>query len=163
LDATAPLWPELVIGQGWLVEAAQILANADGADRATVEARYAVLLADMQDEAAPSATLQAMAAQFAKVTASYGPLIFTCYDVPDLPRTNHDLEQMFGGLRHQLRRATGQKNAPASLVVCGATRLPISGRGGSCAPAGNNAAGPGCWAGGFGKIQTPICRPWKNA
>jgi hypothetical protein len=89
LDATAPLWPAWVIGQGWRVEAAQILANADGADRATVEARYAVLLADMQDEAAPSATLQAMAAQFAKVTTSYGPPIFTCYDVPDLPRTNN--------------------------------------------------------------------------
>ena len=126
MATTAPLWPEVVIGQGWLAEAAQILANADGADRATVEARYAVLLADIQDEAAPSATLQAMAAQFAKVTASYGPLIFTCYDVPDLPRTNNDLEQMFGGLRHQLRRATGQKNAPASLVVYGATRLPAA-------------------------------------
>ena len=126
MGATAPLWPEVVIGQGWLAEAAQILANADGADRATVEARYAVLLADIQDEAAPSAILQAMAAQFAKVTASYGPLIFTCYDVPDLPRTNNDLEQMFGGLRHQLRRATGQENAPASLVVCGATRLPAA-------------------------------------
>lgn len=36
------------------------------------------------------------------------------------------IEQMFGGLRHQLRRATGQKNAPASLVVCGATRLPAA-------------------------------------
>ena len=123
LDATAPLWPEVVIGQGWLAEAAQILANPDGADRATVEARYAVLLADLQEEAAPSASLQAMAAQFVKVTASYGPLIFTGYDVADLPRTNNDLEQLFGGLRHQLRRITGQKNAPASLVVCGTTRL----------------------------------------
>ena len=126
LEATAPLWPELVIGRGWLAEAAYLLPNADGADRATVEAGYAVLLADMHDEAAPSANLQAMAAQFTKVTASYGPLVFTCYDVPDLPRTNNDLEQLFGGLRHQLRRTTGQKNAPASLVVCGATRLPAA-------------------------------------
>ena len=69
LDATAPLWPEVVIGQGWLAEAAQILANPDGADRATVEARYAVLSAHLQEEAAPSASLQAMAAQFVKVTA----------------------------------------------------------------------------------------------
>ena len=61
MDTTAPLWPELVIGQGWLAEAAQILANADGADRATVKARYAVLLADLQEEAAPSARLQAFA------------------------------------------------------------------------------------------------------
>jgi len=126
LDATAPLWPELVIAHGWLEEAAQILANPEGADRATVQARYAVLLADIEEEAAPSASLQALAAQFAKVTASYGPLVFTCYDVAGLPRTNNDLEQLFGGLRHQLRRATGQKSAPASLVVYGATRLPAA-------------------------------------
>ncbi len=126
MDATAPLWPEVVIGQGWLEEAAQILANPEGADRATVEARYAVLLADIQEEATPSASLQAMAAQFAKVTASYGPQVFTCYDVAGLPRTNNDLEQLFGSLRHQLRRTTGQKSAPASLVVCGATRLPAA-------------------------------------
>jgi hypothetical protein len=85
-----------------------------------------VLLVDIQEEAAPLASLQALAVQFVKVTASYGPLIFTCYDVADLPRTNNDLEQMFGGLRHQLRRITGQKSAPASLVVCGATRLPAA-------------------------------------
>lgn len=116
----------MVIGQGWLEEAAQILANPEGADRATVEARYAVLLADIQEEAAPSASLQALAAQFAKVTARYGPRVFSGYDVAGLPRTNNDLEQLFGGLRHQLRRATGQKSAPASLVVCGATRLPAA-------------------------------------
>ncbi len=34
--------------------------------------------------------------------------------------------QLFGGLRHQPRRATGQKSAPASLVVCGAIRLPAA-------------------------------------
>ena len=83
MAATAPLWPELVIGQGWLTEAAQILANADGADRATVEARSAVLLADLQEEAAPSALLQTWAEQFLKVTARYGPALFNCYDVPD--------------------------------------------------------------------------------
>ena len=116
------------------------------------------------------------------MTASYGPLIFTSYDVPDLPRTNNDLEQMFGGLRHQLRRITGQKNAPASLVVCGATRLPAAVASqihpftaAELASAdleqwrivrarGNNAAGPACWAGGFGRNpRQPICRPWKNA
>lgn len=76
LDATAPLWPEVVIGQGWLAEAAQILANPDGADCATVEARYAVLLADLQEEAAPSERLQALAAHFIQVTTSYGPPLF---------------------------------------------------------------------------------------
>jgi hypothetical protein len=70
--------------------------------------------------------LQALAEQFVKVTASYGPPLFNCYDVPDLPRTNNDLEQLLGSLRHQLRRTTGQKNAPVSRVVCGATRFPAA-------------------------------------
>ena len=126
LEATAPLWPELVIAHGWLDEAAQILATPDGADSATVQARYALLFADIQTEATPTAELQRMAAEFAKVTASYGTHLFPCYDRVGLPRTNNDLEQLFGGVRHQLRRATGQKNAPASLVVCGVTRLPAA-------------------------------------
>ena len=126
LEATAPLWPELVIAHGWLEEAAQILATPDGADRATVQARYAVLLAALQAEATPTPELQRMAAAFAKVTASYGTQVFPCYDVAGLPRTNNDLEQVFGSVRHQLRRATGQKNAPTSLVVTGATRLPAA-------------------------------------
>jgi hypothetical protein len=37
--------------------------------------------------------LAAAAAHFAKVTASYWPGLFCCYDVPDLPRTNNALEQ----------------------------------------------------------------------
>jgi hypothetical protein len=126
LAATAPLWPELTIAHGWLKEAAYLLANPDGAARATVQARYAVLLADIEEAAAPTPYLQALAAQFAKVTASYGPLVFTCYNIADLPRTNNDLEQLFGSLRHQLRRTTGHKSAPASLVGCGATRLPAA-------------------------------------
>jgi len=126
LAATAPLWPELTMAHGWLEEAAYLLANPDGAARATVEARYTVLLADLEEEATPTASLQALAAQFAKVTARYGSWVFTGYDIADLPRTNNDLEQLFGSLRHQLRRTTGHKSAPASLVVCGATRLPAA-------------------------------------
>jgi hypothetical protein len=109
-----------------LDEAAQLLANPDGADSATVQARYAVLLADLQEEATPTPELQRMAAEFAKVTASYGTQVFPCYTVAGLPRTNNALEQVFGGVRHQLRRATGQKNAPTSLVITGATRLPAA-------------------------------------
>ena len=36
LEATAPLWPELTMAHGWLEEAAYLLANPDGAARATV-------------------------------------------------------------------------------------------------------------------------------
>lgn len=67
--------------------------------------------------------LAAAKAHFLKVTASYGPGLFWCYDVPGLPRTNNGLEQFFGSIRYQHRRATGRKHAGPGLVVRGAARL----------------------------------------
>jgi hypothetical protein len=61
--------------------------------------------------------------QFLKVTASYGPGLFHCYDVPDLPRTNNDLEHEFGAARYHERRASGRKGAAPALVVRGAVRV----------------------------------------
>ena len=61
--------------------------------------------------------------QFRKVTASYGPQLFHCYDTPDLPPTNNALEQCFGSARYHERRATGRKGASPGLVVRGAVRL----------------------------------------
>ena len=40
-----------------------------------------------------------------------------------LPRTNNDLEGSFGQLRHDQRRVSGRKSAPASLVLRGSVRL----------------------------------------
>lgn len=64
---------------------------------------------------------------FLKVTRSYRsywPGLFGCYEVPNLPRTNNDLEHVFGTARMATRRITGQKVAAPSLVVRGAVRLP---------------------------------------
>ena len=49
--------------------------------------------------------------------------MFHCYDLEKLPRTNNDLEQSFGQLRHHQRRVTGRKAAPASLVQRVSVRL----------------------------------------
>jgi hypothetical protein len=62
-------------------------------------------------------------AHFLKVTGSYWPGLFRCYDVPDLPRTNNDLEQLFGSTRHHERRCTGRKTASPSLVLRGSVRI----------------------------------------
>jgi hypothetical protein len=61
--------------------------------------------------------------QFQKVTASYWPGLFHCYDVPDLPPTNNALEQYFGSARYHERRASGRKGASPGLVVRGAVRV----------------------------------------
>lgn len=60
---------------------------------------------------------------FLKVTASYWSGLFYCYWMPGLPRTNNDLEQIFGILRHHHRRCTGRKVAPSSLVIRGSVQL----------------------------------------
>jgi hypothetical protein len=62
-------------------------------------------------------------AHFQKVTASYWPGLFACYEVEDLPRTNNDLEHFFGTARHLERRATGRKAASPAMVVRGAVRV----------------------------------------
>lgn len=60
---------------------------------------------------------------FLKVSHSYWSGLFHCYDIQGLPRTNNDLEHMFGKWRHHHRRCTGRKVAPASLVVRGSVQL----------------------------------------
>ena len=58
-----------------------------------------------------------------KVSRSDWPGLFACYDTPDLPRTNNDLEQAFGRHRYHERRATGRKGASPALVLRGSARL----------------------------------------
>src|SRR5258706_13863459 len=61
--------------------------------------------------------------QFRKVTLSFAPGLFQCYDVPDLPRTNNELERCFGAVRYHERRATGRRGAIPGVVVRGAVRV----------------------------------------
>ena len=60
---------------------------------------------------------------FLKVTRGDRAGLFACYGVPDLPRTNNDLERCFGAHRHHERRTTGRKAASPALVPRGSVRL----------------------------------------
>jgi hypothetical protein len=64
-------------------------------------------------------TLAPALGHFRKVTRSDWPGLFACYTVPDLPRTNKDLEQFFGAYRYHDRRTTGRKVASPGLVLSG--------------------------------------------
>ncbi len=44
-----------------------------------------------------------------KVSISYWPGLFHCYDIQELPRTNNDLESLFRDTQRRLLRTTGQK------------------------------------------------------
>lgn len=123
LETTASDWPAIRRAYGWIHRAAAVLANEDGADAAGVRRRYRALLGAMARHRHTLGPLAEAVDHFLKVTRSYWPGLFFCYDVPDLPRTNNALEQLFGSHRHHQRRATGRHAASPMLVVRGQVQL----------------------------------------
>ena len=85
--------------------------------------RFGHLLGALGRAAAKSGPMRPGLEHFLKVTRSFWPGLFQCYDHPDLPRTNNDLEHVFGTYRHHERRVTGRKVASASTVLRGPVRL----------------------------------------
>jgi hypothetical protein len=122
LQATAALGPDLGRAVGWVQEAAEILKNRAEAGAEAVKSRYQALLGRMPEQAATPGPLQGAVEQFLKVTQSYWPGLFHCYEVEGLPRTNHELEPLFGEIRPYERRTPGRKRASPTLVVRGAVR-----------------------------------------
>lgn len=123
LAATASLWPGLRRAYGWVHQAAHLLEPEAAAAVEERRRRYRLLLATMSRERASVGALEPTIAHFLKVTKSYWRGLFQCYEYPELPRTNNDLEQVFGSVRHHERRATGRKGGAPGLVVRGAVRL----------------------------------------
>src|SRR5512144_1717071 len=80
----------------------------------------------MARHAARAGDLAGALEHFRKVTRSYWVGLFCCYEVADLPRTNNDLEQLFGSHRYHERRSSGRTVASPGLVVRGAVRLPAA-------------------------------------
>jgi hypothetical protein len=121
------------VGFRWVHQAAHILSNQDQREALTVQRRLGGLLGAMTRHQATAGTLAPALGHFRKVTRSYWPGLFPCYTVPELPRTNNDLEQFFGAYRYHDRRTTGRKVASPGLVLNGsvcviaaaATRLHI--------------------------------------
>jgi hypothetical protein len=99
-----------------------VLANKDGMDGATVEAAMRTLRTEVIAYQGNKA-VEAWATHFYKVTMSYWRGLFHCYDRPEIPRTNNDLEQYFGAARHHERRATGHKRPTSAVVVRGSVRV----------------------------------------
>jgi hypothetical protein len=126
LTETTPLWSDIQQGYAWVYRAAHLLTNDENQKAAQVRQTYESLLAEMEQVPTPSETLSTMLSTFRKVTVSYWPGLFHCYDHADLPRTNNDLEQYFGSARYHERRATGRKCAAPGLVVRGAVRVVAS-------------------------------------
>jgi hypothetical protein len=123
LDATAVLWPDIRVAYGWVQKAAHILNNEDQLREAAVKRRLQGLLGAMTRHQARAGSLTSAVDHFLKVSRSYWPGLFPCYSVPDLRRTNNDLEQFFGAHRYHERRTTGRKGASPALVLRGSVQL----------------------------------------
>ena len=123
LAETAELWRPIQTAFRWVHAAAHVLANDDGADTDTVQRRFGRVLQTIGLVKGRLGDLTEPLNHFLKVTRSYRSGLFHCYEKPNLPRTNNDLEQLFGQHRYHERRATGRKRAPLSLVLRGSARL----------------------------------------
>jgi hypothetical protein len=118
------MWGPVEAAYAWVFRAAAILANAAGLAASAVKASYRGLLGAMARHGEGAGELAGAVGHFRKVTRSYWPGLFHCYEVPDLPRTDNDLEQLFGAHRYHERRCSGRKVASPGLVVRGSVRLP---------------------------------------
>jgi hypothetical protein len=123
LAKTAPLWPAIAQGYAWVHRAAQILENVAGHDGLVLRREYRALLTEMKQGQEQLGELAWAVGHFRKVTKSYWRGLFQCYETPELPRTNNDLEQCFGAVRYHERRASGRAGASPGLVVRGQVRL----------------------------------------
>jgi hypothetical protein len=111
---TAAVGPEVRGGYRGVQQVAPILSNEDQREALTVQRRLGGLVGALTRYQTAARTLAPALRHFQKVTRSYWPGLFACYTVPELPRTNNDLEQFFGSDRYHDRRTTGRKVASPS-------------------------------------------------
>ena len=123
LKKNEQVWPVLEKAYGLVHQAAHVLDNHDQESGQTVRERYQAVLIAMREQQASLGPLSPAITTFLRVTRSYWPGLFQCYDVADLPRTDNELEQCFGSVRYSERRASGRRGAIAGLVVRGPVRV----------------------------------------
>jgi len=123
LKKTEQVWPVLEKASALLHQAAHVLAHHEEESGQAVRERYQAVLLTMRQQQASLGPLSSAISTFLKVTRSYWPGLFQCYDVADLPRTDNELEQCFGSVRYAERRASGRRGAIAGLVVRGPARV----------------------------------------
>jgi hypothetical protein len=103
--------------------AAHILNNPAEENANVVRHRFDGLLGAMHRHRGKAGGLADAIGHFRKVARSYRPGLFHSYAVPGLPRTNNDLEHLFGAQRYHERRASGRKAASPAAVLRGEVRL----------------------------------------
>lgn len=95
-DRTAALWPDVEYASQFVHAVAHGLGNPHEESAAMARRRVNGVLGSMQRRRAKARTPAGAFDHFPKITRSYHSGLFQAYAVPDLPRTNNDLEQVFG-------------------------------------------------------------------
>jgi hypothetical protein len=111
LPPFAPECHELQQGETWLRDIDRILEPADASPTTgqQVARQLRTYLDDLLALPELSPRLDAFRRHLDKVSSSYWPGLFHCYDIDPLPRTNNDLESHFRDTQRRLLRTTGQK------------------------------------------------------
>jgi hypothetical protein len=125
LEQTSALWPPVRATYRWVKRVARLLENKPERPAKEVRRGLSALLSKIRQaaEQAKDAVVAEQLRQFVKVTRNWWGGLFHCYDSPDIPRTNNDLEHLFGSHRYHERRASGRKQASPGLVVQGSVRV----------------------------------------
>ena len=124
LEETAALWPPVRAAYRWVKRVARLLKNQGRRPAGEVRRRLSQILSQMRRAARTSeGGLAAQLRHFVKVTESYWRGLFCCYQSADIPRTNNDLEHLFGSHRYHERRASGRRRGSPGLVVRGSVRV----------------------------------------
>ena len=128
LEQTASLWPPVRAAYRWVKRVAHVLENKAKRSARQVRRGLSALLSKIRQAAkkAKDSVVAERLRWFVKVTRSYWPGLFHCYTSTDVPRTNNDLEHLFGSHRYHERRSSGRKQGPPGLVVQGSVRVVAS-------------------------------------
>lgn len=87
LEQTDPLFEPVATAFDWVHQAATILDNDLKLDGRQVRQQFEQLLQTMENCKEQATSLAPGVEHFLKVTRSYAPGLFHCYDIEGLPRT----------------------------------------------------------------------------
>jgi hypothetical protein len=111
LSPCAQTYEELRQGAAWLRDIAYILEPCPTypMSAAQVAGHLRSYLDTVQQWPDVAPPLERFGLHLDKVSRSYWPGLFHCYDVPSVPRTNNELESRFRETGRRLLRTTGQQ------------------------------------------------------
>jgi hypothetical protein len=108
---------EVQVGADWLARITSVLSAATepAPTAAAVAAQLQTCLSQLDHEPVPP-DLVVFRQHLQKVSRSYWPGLFHCYDHPDIPRTNNGMESHFRDTQRRILRTTGQKGRTRRIL-----------------------------------------------